>query len=79
MNGHPYRTAYGVTIAALRDDTDGIRLLLHDLPREELAAVAEGALLAMAGAVREALHPDDVADMIRAVQHLSLTEQENQA
>jgi len=73
-----YRTAYGVTVAALRDDADAIRLLLHGLTPQQVAAIAEGALLAMASTVREALHPDDVADMIRAVQTLSLTEQENQ-
>lgn len=73
----PFLTAYGVTAAALRDDVEGLRTLLHGLSAEETAAVAEGSLLAMAEAVRMALPPSSVDDMVRAVQNLSLEDQEN--
>lgn len=75
MNG-PFLSAYGVTVAALRDDDEGIRNLLRDLPADEAAAAAEGALLAMAELVRERTTPEELAVIIGAVQQLSLTDQE---
>ncbi|MET7619032.1 hypothetical protein [Streptomyces sp. NPDC005408] len=70
----PYLTAYGVVVAALRDDPAAIQTLFHTLTQEETAAVAEGALLTMAGTLRDVLDPDDIQTIITAVQALAATD-----
>lgn len=70
----PYLTAYGVVVAALRDDSPGIQTLFQNLTPEETAAVAEGALLTMAGTLRDLLDPHSIQTMISAVQHLAATD-----
>ncbi|MES9523136.1 hypothetical protein [Streptomyces capoamus] len=65
------RTAALVTAAALRDDDLAVRLLLNTLPPEEIAATAEGAVLAMAGLVREAITPEAVQRAVAEAQALA--------
>ncbi|KIF69257.1 hypothetical protein HY68_12735 [Streptomyces sp. AcH 505] len=67
----PYLTSYGVVVAALRDDPEAIRALFAGLTPAEIAATAEGAVLAMAGTLREHLDPHTIQSMIRAVQQLA--------
>lgn len=67
----PLRTAALATAAALRGDDIAVRLLLHALPAEEIAATCEGAILAMAALVREAITPDAVQQAIREAQQLA--------
>ncbi|MFF7577533.1 hypothetical protein ACFZBE_21525 [Streptomyces sp. NPDC008061] len=67
----PYLTAYGVVVAALRNDDDAIRTLFAGLTPEETAAAAEGAVLAMAQTLREVLDDNTVNHMITAVQALA--------
>ncbi|MFI5670471.1 hypothetical protein [Streptomyces sp. NPDC051704] len=69
-----YLTAYGATIAALRDDGDALRALLAGLDPAEIAGVAEGVLLTMASTVREAIGPDATNEIITAVQALAYTD-----
>lgn len=61
-----------VTAAALNDDETAVRLLLHGLPPEQTAAACEGAVLAMAGLVREAITPEAVEEAVRQAQALAL-------
>jgi hypothetical protein len=65
------RTAALITAAALRGDDVAVRLLLHTLPPERIAATAEGAVLAMAGLVREAITPEAVQNAVREAQQLA--------
>lgn len=65
------RTAALVTAAALRGDDMAVRLLLQTLPPEQIAATAEGAVLAMAALVREAITPDAVARAVTEAQQLA--------
>ncbi|MFF1336361.1 hypothetical protein ACFVYT_00320 [Streptomyces sp. NPDC058290] len=69
-----YLTAYGATIAALRDDDTALRELLAGLDPAELAGVTEGVLLTMASTVREAIGPDATDQIITAVQALAYTD-----
>ncbi|MGW5530250.1 hypothetical protein [Streptomyces xanthochromogenes] len=66
-----FLTGYGLAVTALRDDRQGIQALFAGLTPEETAAVAEGALLAMAETVRLALPTETVNHMITAVQELA--------
>ena len=65
------RTAALVTATALRGDDMAVRLLLQTLPPDQIAATAEGAVLAMAGLVREAITPDAVARAVAEAQQLA--------
>ena len=65
------RTAALATAAALRDDETGLRLLLHTLPPERITATCEGAILAMAGLVREAITPKALKRAIAEAQQLA--------
>ena len=67
----PLRTAALITAAALRDDTTAVRLLLATLRPEEIAATCEGAVLAMAGLVREAITPEAVQNAVNEAQQLA--------
>lgn len=66
-----FLTSYGVMVAALRNEPADIRALLDGLTYEELANVAEGSVLAMAEALRLALTPDIVENVITSVQQLA--------
>ncbi|MFD4551678.1 hypothetical protein [Streptomyces sp. NPDC058466] len=65
------RTAALVTAAALRGDDIAVRLLLQTLPTEQVAATAEGAVLAMAGLLREVLDPQAITRAVREAQQLA--------
>ncbi|MER5259743.1 hypothetical protein [Streptomyces sp. NPDC002855] len=65
------RTATLATAAALRGDETAVRLLLRSLPAEHGTAACEGALLAMAELVREAITPEAVENAVRAAQALA--------
>jgi hypothetical protein len=65
------RTAALVTAAALRGDDIAVRLLLQTLPADQVAATAEGSVLAMAGLVREAITPHAVQTAVREAQQLA--------
>ncbi len=65
------RTAALVTAAALRGDDVAVRLLLRTLPPDEAAAACEGALIAMAGLVREAITPQAVQRAVAEAQQLA--------
>ncbi|MFF1655798.1 hypothetical protein [Streptomyces sp. NPDC058255] len=65
------RTAALVTAAALRGDDIAVRLLLQTLPAEQVAATAEGAVLAMAGLLRQVLDPDAITRAVREAQQLA--------
>lgn len=65
------RTAALVTAAALRGDDIAVRLLLQTLPPEQIAAAAEGAVLAVAGLVREAITPQAVQRAVAEAQQLA--------
>ncbi|MEU9557358.1 hypothetical protein [Streptomyces fumanus] len=65
------RTAALVTAAALRGDDMAVRLLLHTLPPEQMAASCEGAVMAMAGLVREFLDPEALQRGITEAQQLA--------
>ncbi|HEY9372188.1 hypothetical protein [Streptomyces sp.] len=65
------RTAALVTAAALRGDDTAVRLLLHTLPADEVAATCEGAVLAMAGLLAEFLPPDAIARAVTEAQNLA--------
>lgn len=65
------RTASLITAAALRDDTATVRLLLATLPQDQTGPVCEGAVLAMAGLVREVLPPQTLARAITEAQQLA--------
>ncbi|MGW5210021.1 hypothetical protein ACWEQO_02065 [Streptomyces sp. NPDC004051] len=67
------RTAALVTAAALRDDDQAVRLLLATLPPDQAAAACQGAVLAMAELVREAITPEAVARAVRDAQQLAQT------
>lgn len=69
-----YLTAYGATIAALRDDDTALRDLLAGLNPAEIAGVAEGVLLTMASTVREAIGADATEEIITAVQALAYSD-----
>ncbi|WP_371614765.1 hypothetical protein [Streptomyces sp. NBC_00454] len=69
-----YLTAYGATIAALRDDDTALRTLFAGLDPAEIAGVAEGVLLTMASTVREAIGTDATDRIIDAVQNLAYTD-----
>lgn len=64
----PYLTGYGVSVAALRDDPEGIRVLFAGLTPEATAAVAECALRGLATALRGFLPADTINYMITAMQ-----------
>ncbi|MFF9625387.1 hypothetical protein [Streptomyces griseosporeus] len=71
------RTASLATAAALRGDEQGLRLLLHTLPREQVMATCEGAILAMAYLLRDFLPPDAIQRAIseaQAIAHTAATE-----
>lgn len=71
------RTAALATAAALRDDETSLRLLLHTLPPEQIVATCEGAILAMAGLVREAITPQALQRAVaeaQAIAHQAATE-----
>ena len=65
------RTAALVTAAALRGDDTAVRLLLHTLPADEVAAACEGAVLAMAGLLAEFLPADAIARAVTEAQQLA--------
>ncbi|MEE1819331.1 hypothetical protein PUR59_30495 [Streptomyces sp. SP18ES09] len=65
------RSAALITSAALRDDDTTVHLLLHTLPPEEIAATAEGAILAMAELLRDAVTPQAIQNAIREAQSLA--------
>ncbi|MET7746154.1 hypothetical protein [Streptomyces sp. NPDC005385] len=65
------RTAALITAASLRGDDMAVRLLLHTLPPEQIKAVCEGSVLAMAGLVREALCPEAVQLAVDEAQKLA--------
>jgi ABC-type enterochelin transport system permease subunit len=65
------RTAALVTAAALRGDDMAVRLLLATLTPEQVAAVCEGSVLAMAGLLREALTPEALARAVTDAQQLA--------
>lgn len=65
------RTAALVTAAALRGDDTAVRLLLHTLPAEQIAAATEGAVLAMAELVRTAITPDALQRAVAEAQQLA--------
>lgn len=65
------RTAALVTAAALRGDDIAVRLLLQTLPADQTAAACEGAVLAMAGLVREVVCPEALARAITEAQQLA--------
>lgn len=74
MSGVPcefVRTAALVTAAALRGDDMAVRLLLHTLDPVQRAAVTEGAVLAMAGLVREAITAEAVQRAVADAQQLA--------
>lgn len=65
------RTAALLVAAALRDDETSVRLLLHTLPARQIKATCEGAVLAMAGLLREFLPPDAIARAIASAQDVA--------
>ncbi|APE23002.1 MULTISPECIES: hypothetical protein [Streptomyces] len=67
-------TAYGVVIAALRDDEDAIGSLLDGLAVDELTALAAGSVLALAQALRTACAPQYIDQMIHTLQGLALAD-----
>lgn len=67
------RTASLATAAALRGDEIGLRLLLQTLPPEQTAAACEGAVLAMAGLLRNFLPPDAIQRAVTEAQALAHT------
>ncbi|WP_331448020.1 hypothetical protein [Streptomyces xanthochromogenes] len=71
MNHDPYLTAYGVTVAALRDQPGDIRALFAGLTTAETRAVAEGAVLAMAQTLRDQVPAETIDLMIAAMQQLA--------
>lgn len=66
-------TGFELTAAALRDQPDRIRELFGALTAAETAAAAEGAVLAMAGALREAVDPAVVEQMITTTEAAART------
>ncbi|WP_275559614.1 hypothetical protein [Streptomyces sp. 5-6(2022)] len=78
MSADPVLTAYGAVVAALRGDHDGTRALLADLPPDALLEVADAAILAMGDAVRSAMAPQHINDMIRTLQGFALEEQQGE-
>ncbi|MBT2488795.1 hypothetical protein J7E96_09720 [Streptomyces sp. ISL-96] len=71
MTAQFLRTAALVTSAALRDDDQAVHLLLHTLPPEQIAATAEGSILAMAELLRSAVTPAAMQAAIREAQALA--------
>ena len=61
-----------ITAAALDDDTPAVRMLLLSIPPEQIAAAVEGAVLAMAGLVREVVTPEGVQNAAREARALAL-------
>lgn len=61
-----------ITAAALEDDTAAMRMLLLSIPPEQIAAAVEGAILAMAGLVREAVTPEAIQDAARGARILAI-------
>ena len=75
MSADPVLTAYGAVVAALRGDHDGTRALLANLPPEALLEVSDAALLAMGDAVRSAMAPQHIDDIVRTLQGFALQQQ----
>lgn len=61
-----------ITAAALDDDTAAVRMLLLSIPPEQIAVAVEGAVLAMAGLVREAVTPEAIQAAIRGTRALAI-------
>lgn len=67
------RTAALATAAALRGDEQGLRLLLHTMPPEQILATCEGSILAMAGLLREVITPEALQRAVAEAQQLAHT------
>jgi len=61
-------SAYGVVVAAIRDDIDGVMAAFNDLTPEETTALATAAVLGLAVVIRNNFEPHHVDDLIAAVQ-----------
>lgn len=74
MSSQPYRTVALVVSAALRDDDTSVRLMLQHCPPDQLRAVCEAAVLAMAELVGQFVPAEAIRTALDDAQNMARTE-----
>ncbi|MER8008125.1 hypothetical protein [Streptomyces sp. NPDC094149] len=74
MTTQPYRTVALVVSAALRDDDTSVRLLLASCQPDQLRAICEASVLAMAEVVAQCVPADAIRTALEDAQNMARTE-----
>jgi hypothetical protein len=69
----PHQAITALALAALRNDPDGLEVLMTDLDDDEVRTAAGVALLNLCSGFRQIVHPNDWQEVIASMQALAVS------